>query len=289
MTWEPVSSLRGDATLDRFQLPKANILTTESGAITRLLDNRFTRRMIHPPYEALKETYTTSSSEPQCMQQQRQRHAAAAEFEQQVQQRRAHEEAQERQRKADLLAGLLQRPEYMTSDDNPLADCLTSRSSRPSSSRYTPRSCCSSGSSSRCTPRTADSSVPSSARSSSSGSSSSSGRPKSPDGVAARARLALRGHLAVGSLLPLEDDSQKQQQQQQPPQQQWQLGSAVMAAAGYVNEEAMRLKEQMIDLYPHGAPRSVVNEAKAQGVTLPSLGHASLLPPVPRRSFNKRW
>ncbi|WIA36367.1 hypothetical protein OEZ86_007684 [Tetradesmus obliquus] len=206
MTWEPVSSLRGDATLDRFQLPKANILTTESGAITRMLDSKFTRRMIHPPYEALKETYSTSS-EPQCMQQQRQRHAAAAEFEQQVQQRRAQEEAQERQRKADLLAGLLQRPEYMTSDDNPLADY----------------------------------------------------------------------------------ESQAQQQQQQPPQQQWQLGSVVMAAAGYVNEEAMRLKEQMIDLYPHGAPRSVVNEAKAQGVTLPSLGHASLLPPVPRRSFNKRW
>lgn len=54
--------------------------------------------VLSPPYEALKETYSTSF-EPQCMQQQRQRHAAAAEFEQQVQQRRAQEEAQERQRK----------------------------------------------------------------------------------------------------------------------------------------------------------------------------------------------
>jgi hypothetical protein len=32
----------------------------------------------------------------------------------------------------------------------------------------------------------------------------------------------------------------------------------------------------------------VVNDARAQGVLLPSLGYASQLPPI-RPSFNKRW
>jgi hypothetical protein len=159
----------------------------------------------------------------------------------------------------------------MTSDDNPLADCLSYRSGS-SSSRYTPRSSSGGGSSSsRGTPRTAASSVPSSARSCCSSSrSSGSGyglvRPPSPDGVAARAQQALRGQLAVGSLVPERKESKEQQQQQQ-------LSSVAVAASGIEHNEALRWREEVISMFPHGAP--VSDSCMLSGYWLPAAGSAS--------------
>jgi hypothetical protein len=58
--------------------------------------------------------------------------------------------------------------------------------------------------------------------------------------------------LAVGSLLP--EESERQQQQQLLQQQR--LSWVVMAAAAVEHEEAVRMKEQIIEQFPHGAPVS---------------------------------
>jgi hypothetical protein len=76
-------------------------------------------------------------------------------------------------------------------------------------------------------------------------------RPCSPDGVAARAQQALRGQLAVGSLVPERKESHEQQQQQQ-------LTSVAVAAAEIEQEEALRWEEEVINMFPHGAPVSRV-------------------------------
>jgi hypothetical protein len=76
--------------------------------------------------------------------------------------------------------------------------------------------------------------------------------PAAPDSIAARAQQALRGQLAVGSLLP----EQNAHEEQRVLLLQQQLNNAMAAAAEMEHDELQRLREHFIEMFPHGAPVS---------------------------------
>jgi hypothetical protein len=127
-----------------------------------------------------------------------------------------------------LTGAMNMLPKYLTSNDNVLADTLTISPAKPNTS-----SCASPCNSRPCS------------------------RPHSPE-VAAKAQKALRGHLAIGSLVP-EDEEESEEESESEEQQEdgenvRQLG--VMAAAELAYMQAYAKEGQVMASYPHGAPVS---------------------------------
>ncbi|WIA36366.1 hypothetical protein OEZ86_007683 [Tetradesmus obliquus] len=237
-TWAPTSSLRADATQDRFTMPKASVAVDGRGVARIGLSKKPHLRIMGPAFEQAKaqENYEAEVA-LLAGQHKGQRFAAAAEFQQHVQQQRARQEEEAAKKRVDGLTAALNRlPKYLTSGDNILADTLSHNPPSPAGSR--PAS-----------------------------------RPHSPE-VAAKAQKALRGHLAIGSLLP-EDESESEDEEQQEGEEEnvRQLGAMAAAEAAYMQAYA-REGEIMAD-YPHGAPKRTRKELQQQGITLPGLGFTS--------------
>jgi hypothetical protein len=124
-----------------------------------------------------------------------------------------------------LTGALNMLPKYVTSNDNVLADTLTIS---PAKQQHCASPC----------------------------SSRPASRPHSPE-VTLKAQRALKGHLAIGSLVP-EDESESEAEgdEEQQAAEESVRGLGVMAAAEAAYMQAYAKEEQIMADYPHGAPVS---------------------------------